>query len=282
MIEISELNIYPIKSLHGISLQRAELGVRGLKYDRNWMVVDSNYNFVTQRNLPKMATIRTSIIHSTLVLEHESITSLDISINQRSKNQVLTTVWNDRCSAFDEGDNVSKWLTEVLGKLNGKELRLVKFDDNFQRTVNGMYLKDEFSHTAFSDGFPFLVTSEESLNTLNNLLLQKGSPKVGMERFRANIVINGTKPLEENDFETLSDLKNNYSLGIRKPCQRCVITTIDQNNSKVIEPNEPPKTLIQMNPIPNKNNAYFGQNATLLSGDGELITVGDQLTVEYK
>ena len=37
-----------------------------------------------------------------------------------------------------------------------------------------------------------------------------------------------------------------------------------------------------MNPIPNKNNAYFGQNATLLSGDGELITVGDQLTVEYK
>ncbi len=282
MLEITELNIYPVKSLQGISLQKAELCVRGLKYDRNWMVVDSNYKFLTQRNLPQMATIKTSITQNSLVLEHESITPLELSINQKSSNQVLTKVWNDQCSAIDEGYKASKWLTEVLRNKNGKDLKLLKIDDSFKRIVDNKYLHGEISHTAFADGFPFLITLEESLNKLNDMLIQKGSQPVGMERFRSNIVIMGTEPLEENNFETLSDIASKYSFGIRKPCQRCVITTLDQKNSKIIEPKEPLRTLIQMNPFHDKHEAYFGQNATLLAGDREVMSVGDKLIFNLK
>lgn len=282
MVEITKLNIYPVKSLQGISLQKAELGVRGLKYDRNWMVVDSNYNFLTQRNLPQMATIKTSITPNSLVLEHESITPLEISIDQKSSHQVLTKVWDDQCSAFDEGYKASKWLTEVLCKKNGKDLKLLKIDDNFKRMVDNKYLTGEISYTAFADGFPFLITLEESLNRLNDMLIQKGSQAVGMERFRSNIVIKGTGPLEENNFETLSDIESKYSFGIRKPCQRCIVTTFDQKISKIVEQKEPLRTLIQMNPFNDSHEAYFGQNATLLAGDGEVISVGDKLIFELK
>jgi hypothetical protein len=32
-----------------------------------------------------------------------------------------------------------------------------------------------------------------------------------------------------------------------------------------------------MNPFPDLQGAYFGQNAVLLSGDGEAISIGDRL-----
>ncbi|MDR9439980.1 MAG: MOSC N-terminal beta barrel domain-containing protein, partial [Halomonas sp.] len=39
-VKITQLANYPVKSLGGIMLDRAELTERGLAYDRQWMVVD--------------------------------------------------------------------------------------------------------------------------------------------------------------------------------------------------------------------------------------------------
>ena len=56
-MQVTELNIYPVKSLRGVHLSAARLTPRGLAYDRHWMVVDKARRFVTQRANPPMARV---------------------------------------------------------------------------------------------------------------------------------------------------------------------------------------------------------------------------------
>lgn len=71
MISLTELNIYPVKSLGGISLNEAEVTDRGLKYDRRWMIVDSDEKFLSQRTHPQMALLKVKISHNKLILSHK-------------------------------------------------------------------------------------------------------------------------------------------------------------------------------------------------------------------
>ena len=52
MLTVSELFIYPIKSLGGISVSSAKISDRGIDFDRRWMLVDENNRFLTQREVP--------------------------------------------------------------------------------------------------------------------------------------------------------------------------------------------------------------------------------------
>ncbi len=279
MIEVRALRIYPVKSLHGISLRTARLGVRGLETDRCWMVVDSDYHFITQRYLAEMATIRVTVEEDKLILEHDKAAPLVIDTSVVPNDRSEVRIWKDRAPAFDEGDEASRWLTSVLGRWRGKDLRLVRFPQDYRRPVAKTYLKGEDAHTAFADGYPFLVTAEESLALLNERLVQNGAGPVNMARFRPNIVISGLQPFEENNLDTLTETNGRYRLGIRKPCKRCRITTVDQDTAEITEPKEPLRTLTQLNPFPHLTGAFFGQNATLLSGYGTPISVGDRLDV---
>jgi uncharacterized protein YcbX len=56
-MKISEINIYPIKSLSGISIKNSIVEKRGLQNDRRFMLVDENNDLLTQREVPKMAMI---------------------------------------------------------------------------------------------------------------------------------------------------------------------------------------------------------------------------------
>eukprot|EP01041_Mallomonas_annulata_P015125 gene15125-32079_t len=65
---IEELWVYPVKSCAGIPLRESELTDTGLLYDRAWMVVDAEGEFVSQRELPRMALIQTAFKMGQLVL----------------------------------------------------------------------------------------------------------------------------------------------------------------------------------------------------------------------
>ncbi|MFH0990321.1 MAG: MOSC domain-containing protein [bacterium] len=73
---LSELWIYPIKSCRGISCSSALLEERGLQHDRRWMIVDSDGNFLTQRALPKLASISVNIDEDQLAISAPAIESL--------------------------------------------------------------------------------------------------------------------------------------------------------------------------------------------------------------
>lgn len=274
---ITQLHIYPVKSLQGISIEQAELTVRGLEYDRNWLVVDESGSFVTQRQLPELATIGVRISDDKLNFFASSDDTCAIPLRNWNRKAVTVKVWGDHCEAFDEGDEISDWLTEKLKRSIDDPLRLLKFNKSVRRNVDKAYLKEEDAHTAFADDFPFLVTSEESLNTLNDRLVNRGEKPVTMDRFRPNIVMKGCEPLQENNISHLSSIDGRYTLGIRKPCKRCKVTTVDQLTGQIAEPKEPLRTLTIMETIPGQQGAYFGQNSTLISGDGEKIKVGDMV-----
>ncbi len=277
MMEITGLNIYPVKSLRGIRLEEAVVGVRGLAYDRCWMVTDSRHGFITQREMTAMATISVHLTDGCLVLSHPSVSPLEIDLRRKNAERINVTIWKDRLPAMDEGNEASQWLTEVLGSWNGQDLKLFRFSDESIRLVDASCLQGEDSHTAFADGFPFLVASEESLAFLNENLETNEASRITMDRFRPNIVIRGVEPFEEDAFDTLASIEGTYKFGIRKPCKRCPITTTDQATGDRTEPKEPLRTLAMMNTQPYLQGAFFGQNATLLSGDGERICTGDKL-----
>ncbi len=277
-MKITQLVIYPVKSLGGIALDDACLTAEGLARDRRWMVVDDVGRFVTQRQMPAMATIRVSVESEALVLSHPGVEPLCVPLAARGLTRRSVTVWEDRCDALDEGPEARAWLRAVLGDLRGSDLSLVRFATDHRRRVEPHSLAPgEEAHTGFADGFPFLVSSTATLAELNRRLLAKGLEPVPMSRFRPNIVVETAAPLAEDDWCELAAADGRWRLGLRKSCQRCKIITVDQRSGVIALAGEPLRTLVEMN-ARLAPGGYFGQNAILLAGDGARLSVGDTVT----
>ena len=188
-MQVTDLFIYPVKSLQGIRLTQSELRMEGLPFDRQWMLVDNRGGFMTQRQLPKLATISTQITETHLVLSHDEAGSISISLAEVPEQEVSVRVWQSELTALDEGQEVSDWLVKAIGEFRGQALRLVRFDNRQTRPIKEKYLKgDEVSQTYFADGFPYLITSIQTLDEVNEKLEEAGFSAIGMERFRPNIV----------------------------------------------------------------------------------------------
>ena len=275
MAQITDLYIYPVKSLKGIALKEVHTGLRGFQYDREWMITDSKYHFISQREIESMATFKTEIDTTSLIL-CSNANQFSVSLHSEKLNKVRATVWDDTCDAYDEGDAVSNWLTQQLGEYKGSSLRLVRFSADGERSVPEEYLNGMRAQSAFSDQFPYLITSWESLGKLNQGLHDNHSKEVSMNRFRPNIVVQGLDDLEKMTGSDLSCDEGDYRFGLRKPCKRCKIVTISQENGEIMEPKEPLATLVKLKFSDAIKGAFFGQNAILLSEDC-VIRVGDEL-----
>lgn len=275
-MKITQLNIYPVKSLKGISVNQSVLQQHGLAWDRRWMLVDAHQRFVTQRQLPALATVEVTLTDEYLVLSHPNVEPFSVPLAAPQGNLRLVSVWNDHCKALPESDDVARWLEAALGE-QAQGLSLVRFATEFPRAVEEDFLDGGAAHTYFSDGYPFLMTTTGSLDALNQALVAGGQAPVPMNRFRPNIVVESDEAWAEDRWATLSNQGSGFQLALRKPCQRCKITTIDQQTASVPEPAEPLKTLLALNTQPTLKGAHFGQNATLLTGDGSVIRVGDKV-----
>lgn len=282
-MHITQLNTYPVKSLRGITLEEATLAETGLAHDREWMLVDSVGRFVTQRELPAMATISVHLDVGALRLEHPSREPLCVPLGgpeHLSKRQRRTVyVWQDSCQALDEGDGASDWLTAVLGDLKGSRLRLVRFAPEYRRAVEADFLGlGEQAHTRFADGYPLLVVNTASLDALNEQLVEQGLDAVPISRFRPSLVVDGEPAFAEVGWTELV-AESGVRLGLRKPCQRCKIITQDQYTGEARVPKEPLRSLVLMNTQPGLRGAFFGQNAIVLGGAGTALRLGERLAI---
>jgi uncharacterized protein YcbX len=282
MIQVTDIYIYPVKSLKGVRLKEAETGLRGFKYDREWMITDSDYQFLTQREIEAMATITVSIAKDFLLLQSSKGNELKINLNAKRGESVQVSVWRDTCNAYDEGEAASYWLTDELGYWQGKTLRLVRFCSDRKRPVPAKYLHGREAESAFSDQFPYLITSWDSLKKLNEGLRENGKQEVTMSRFRPNIVVSDIASIENKTSLDLISQDGNYEFGLRKPCKRCKITTINQDTGEIIDFKEPLSTLTSLKFSSENYGAFFGQNAILLSDQDCVISVGDLLQTSTK
>jgi uncharacterized protein len=265
---VSELYIYPVKSLGGIKISSTELTDRGFKYDRRWMLVDMDNRFLTQRELPLMALLQTEITDAGLKVNRKNNPSdyILIPFTCSSADRITVNVWDDFCDAIPLSDEFNKWFSEAI-RLS---CRLVYMPDDSLRKVDRRYAVRQDNVTSFSDAYPVLMISEESLADLNNRM----DDALPINRFRPNIVIKGCTPFEE---DTMRHFKiNGIDFYGVKLCARCVLTTINQDTAE--SKKEPLKTMYTYRA--RNNNVYFGQNV-LYHGKGA-IRIGDEITVIEK
>lgn len=228
--QIAQLWIYPVKSCAGIAVQQAQLSRQGLQWDRHWMVVDAQGDFLTQRTHPRMALIRPEIAVEHLLLHFPGQEALQLPLMaQGSKRRAK--VWKDVVQAWDLGEwaqPARQWLSKALQT----EAELVRFDAAQPRQASERWVGQDDAPTHFSDGYPLLVLSQAAVDELNERLAQAGEPAVDGRRFRPNIVISGLEAHDEDRLELLHLLESaGVSLRPCKPCTRCPIPDIDPDSA---------------------------------------------------
>jgi uncharacterized protein YcbX len=265
MLQVSELFIYPIKSLGGISVSNALVTDRGLQYDRRWMLVASNNEFMTQREFAEMALLQSEIVEEGLKVYHKK-KQIAIHIPFEPEGEIISVqVWSDRCNGIVVDKKANEWFSDALGK----HCQLIYMPATTKRKVDGRYALNK-EITNFSDGYPFTAIGQSSLDDLNSRLEEK----LPINRFRPNIVFTGGYAFEEDIWKhfTINDI---HFYGV-KLCSRCVITTINQDT--IEKSKEPLKTLATYRQKNNK--IYFGQN--LLHHGKGLLHIGDEIKVKER
>lgn len=265
MLTVSELCIYPIKSLGGISVKSAVLGDRGLEHDRRWMLVDVNNRFISQRENASLALLQVTITNEGLLITHK-IKGKQLAIPFEATGAFIdATIWDDTCELQRVNEEADAWFSAILNM----SCSLVYMPDMTLRKAD----TESAFHgqlTSLSDGFPLLLVGQASLDDLNERL----DLPIPMERFRPNIVFTGGLPYQEDEMAQFTI--NQIALYGVKPCARCPIPTIDQNTG--IKSKEPLKTLATYRLQNHK--VYFGQN--VLYDGGGVINVGDLIKGKFE
>jgi len=282
---IAQLWVYPVKSCAGISLTEAELTDTGLLYDRAWMVVDEEGEFVTQRELPRMALIQTAFKMGQLVLRAPGMLALHLALDA-AEGPLKVRVWDDEVMACDMGDLAAQWFSDFLGAdapAHLKRLRLARFDPEVRRVSSLKWTGGREATTQFADGFSILVTSTASLAELNTRLGAAGHAPVTMSRFRPNIVLDGVEAHDEDRVGTLHITTGDGEARIEtvKPCARCPIPNIDP--ATALASPEVNDTLQAYRQDRRLNGAItFGMNAIVLEGDGQVLRVGQAVGADWR
>lgn len=262
MLTVSELYIYPVKSLGGISLSKAKVTDRGFEYDRRWMLVDDQHRFLTQREHPQMALLKVAFEEEGLSVTHPDKGAVHIPFKGNEQHSSEVVIWNDACTGMFVDPALDQWFSNALGI----SCRLVHMPESTRRQVDLTYAPEGFI-TSFADAYPFLLIGQASLDDLNSRL----PAAVPMNRFRPNIVFTGGRPFEEDRMNHLRIAGVSF-YGV-KLCARCVMTTVDQQTGT--KGKEPLKTLSAYRFKDKKT--LFGQN--LIHEGAGVIAVGDAIEV---
>ena len=260
---ITEIWIYPVKSLGGIQLHSAKVLPKGLEHDRRWMLIDGGNQFMTQRTFPAMALFRLLYESGKFSIRHgNQVIGLPLS---HGNTRITATIWDDTVDVYEVSPAHSEWFSEILGM----DCRLVSFPEENARPVDPRY-SIHHEQVSLADAYPLLIIGQSSLDNLNQRLREP----LPMNRFRPNLVFKGGEPYEEDSWKEFRVGLNRFAAV--KPCARCVVTTVDQETA--IKGKEPLATLSSYRR--KDNNVYFGQN--LLPLDHFEISTGDQIVLEQE
>lgn len=277
MLQLSQINVYPVKSLDGYAAIEAIVEQRGLQHDRRWMITDLQGKFMSQRSNGRMALLRAFIDHDRLVIQEKQHPSNAVSVPLVTEPEALVSVevWNDRMHACKVPGEVHAWLSDFLQE----PCQLVTMPNTTERRVDEKYNRGN-DLVSFADGYPFLIAGEASMQDLNDKIWANASDAfapLSIRRFRANFIFNGGTPYQEDGF-TKFRIGDVAFLGI-KPCARCVLITRDPDTG--IKGKEPLATLSSYRQKENK--VLFGKNIVWnyeqwKGAESPVVRVGDLIS----
>lgn len=224
-ITVTQLWIYPIKSLAGCQLTTVDVTARGLALDRRWMLVDNNGKFVSQRQFPSLSQLTIEITADGFIVYPKETPEMQCTVPlslPTSAPEIDVTVWDSTMLAQVAPERINNWFSKWLDA----PVRLVYMPDYSKRLVNTKYAsQNEIVH--FADGYPIHIISEESLDFLNERL----SEQVSIKRFRPNIVVSGAHAHIEDTWSIIGFEHSNVRLQFAKHCARCMMVNIDPSTS---------------------------------------------------
>ncbi len=262
-MKLTEINIFPVKSLGGISLETSTIDRRGLRNDRRWLLVDRTGMFLTQREHRQMALVKFERSEDKFTAAANG-DAFEFPIEISEGENIEVQIWNDSANALVLSKAADEWFSNFLGV----DCRLVFMPEGSERHVNKNYAVRETDVVSFVDGYPFMLIGEASLTDLNSRL----SEKLPMNRFRPNFVVSGSDAFAEDHWKQIRIGETLFN--IVKPCARCVIPTIDQQTA--IASKEPTKTLSEYRKFDGK--ILFGQNL-IAENFGGTVSVGDEVEI---
>ena len=262
MPSVSALYIYPIKSCRGLELKAVRLDQLGAVYDRRFMLVGEDGEFLSQRALPRMALIEPKLGPTALSISAPHMPQLKVAMTQRDAKRVRVTLWDHESEAEDAGETAAAWFSQFLERA----CRLVRLPEGRAHAVDERYATSP-AFFAFTDGFPLLLTTQASLDDLNARL----PAKVPMNRFRPNLVVRDCAAFAEDSWKRIR--VGEVVLDVVKPCSRCTIPGVDQITAATAK--EPIATLATYRTRDNK--VYFGQNC--IHREPGSMRVGDEVEV---
>jgi uncharacterized protein len=264
MPTISKIYIYPIKSMGGISLKESLVEDRGLQYDRRWILVDENNQFITIRENPELILINIAIDVNGLKVKHKikGHGEFLVPFKPQTVDYQLVTIWNDKVLCVRVSDEVDAWFQKSL-QMN---CRLFYQPDTSYRPVDVAYMLDN-DHVSLADGYPILIAGQASIDDLNEHLKEK----ITIRRFRPNLVFTGGKAFTEDSWENIQ-IGNVGLVGV-KNCARCPIPNVNPDTGEINK-----ETIKMLASYRTRNNkVYFGQN--LLIKTTGVIKIGDEIIV---
>jgi len=264
---LQDIYIYPIKSLGGIRLEQAVLEERGFQYDRRWMLVDRDGQFLSQRTIPQMALIQVAVADEGLkvFIKNQPEDYIIVPYRPQTNDLIDVQIWEDQVKGQLVNQVCDAWFSKILGF----PCQLVFMPLSTSRKLKPKYAVNGES-VSFADGMPYLIIGQSALDDLNSRL----NVAVPMDRFRPNLVFAGGDPFEEDHWDKVRIGEAIFK--VTKPCARCVMTTVDQQTAK--KGKEPLKTLATYRTV--NNQVMFGQNMLLL--EGAEVKVGDPVGIEKK
>lgn len=266
-IAVSELVIYPVKSLGAVSLSRMAIDDFGPARDRRFVIADLSGRFVTQREYARLALVRVTLHKSAIELNAQGMAPLVVNEGDAERlPRHNVVVWRDSVMACDMGDAAAAWLSKFIGS----SVRLHYMPRDSVRQIDLQYAQ-QGDRVSFADGFPGLLIGAASVAEFNRALpapLQ--TPAMGA-RFRPNIVVAGAEPYAEDSWRQIRI--GSVLFDVVKPCSRCMVPSIDpqtgQKQAVVVQ------TLARLR---RRDDAvYFGQNL-IARGIGE-IALGDAVEI---
>lgn len=259
-INLSAINVYPIKSTAGIALDRSYVETSGLSFDRRFILSDPAGDFISARKYPQMLHFRTALLPDGLYVIAPDGDSIAIHIPEFFQNYRQVNVWGTEINAQLCGMQFDEWFSNKLDV----ECQLLYFGEQSERGTPRYPEKP----VSFADGYPLLLISEASLDDLS----QRADKQFDMRQFRPNIVVNGCSPFAEDGWRTIKI--GEVIFDVVKPCTRCVMTTYHPDTLERMPKSEPLKTLASYRRN-DKGEVEFGQN--IIPRNEGIIQLGDQI-----
>ncbi|KMK50887.1 Fe-S protein [[Actinobacillus] muris] len=260
-MQVTALNLYPIKSTRAYQVAQAFVQPQGLNFDREFMITEQDGTFITARKEAALYRLSALPISTGIVITLDNGEQC-VALYRDFIRQQSGEVWGTHFPSWVASEQVNQWLSPLFGRA----VQLRWLGAQSERQVRHF----EPHPMSFADSNPLLLTNEKSL-----CQLQSWSPvPVTMEQFRPNIVIDGVEAFEEEQWQHIQI--GSVAFTVAQCCTRCIMITRHPHTLALDPKVEPFRTLKQYH-TNEHGKPIFGVH--LVPKNSGVIRVGDHLTL---